>query len=97
MSCVMFFFFKQETDYEMRISDWSSDVCSSDRPDEHRHNPAMFYLCSIRRCTLYLAVACVFGGKSFPAFPQSTRQDAPKRPESTPCTGDAPYAENHKV
>src|SRR3546814_13753237 len=29
MSCT-FFFFKQKTAYEMRISDWSSDVCSSD-------------------------------------------------------------------
>src|SRR3546814_6444176 len=30
-ACVfMFFFFKQKTAYEMRISDWSSDVCSSD-------------------------------------------------------------------
>src|SRR3546814_2417444 len=32
MCCVIviFFFFKQKTAYEMRISDWSSDVCSSD-------------------------------------------------------------------
>src|SRR3546814_2969364 len=30
MSCLWFFFFKQKTAYEMRISDWSSDVCSSD-------------------------------------------------------------------
>src|SRR3546814_8963709 len=30
--CV-FFFFKQKTAYEMRISDWSSDVCSSDLMD----------------------------------------------------------------
>src|SRR3546814_5254011 len=33
MCCVyiwFFFFFKQKTAYEMRISDWSSDVCSSD-------------------------------------------------------------------
>src|SRR3546814_1089081 len=29
---LFFFFFKQETAYEMRISDWSSDVCSSDLP-----------------------------------------------------------------
>src|SRR3546814_15542623 len=29
----MFFFFKQKTAYEMRISDWSSDVCSSDLLD----------------------------------------------------------------
>src|SRR3546814_671897 len=45
----LFFFFKQKTAYEMRISDWSSDVCSSDLPDAvarrrhraaaHRHHP----------------------------------------------------------
>src|SRR3546814_6516709 len=28
--CLCFVFFKQKTAYEMRISDWSSDVCSSD-------------------------------------------------------------------
>src|SRR3546814_2295605 len=31
-SYFVFFFFKQKTAYEMRISDWSSDVCSSDLP-----------------------------------------------------------------
>src|SRR3546814_4169380 len=30
-----FFFFKQKTAYEMRISDWSSDVCSSDLDQDH--------------------------------------------------------------
>src|SRR3546814_15118180 len=30
LKSVLFFFFKQKTAYEMRISDWSSDVCSSD-------------------------------------------------------------------
>src|SRR3546814_18956740 len=30
MCFIFFFFFKQKTAYEMRISDWSSDVCSSD-------------------------------------------------------------------
>src|SRR3546814_2346937 len=33
---VVFFFFKQKTAYEMRISDWSSDVCSSDLCFCHR-------------------------------------------------------------
>src|SRR3546814_13812009 len=36
----IFFFFKQKTAYEMRISDWSSDVCSSDlgqHGDQRRH------------------------------------------------------------
>src|SRR3546814_3586619 len=35
----IFFFFKQKTAYEMRISDWSSDVCSSDLEP-----PAQVYL-----------------------------------------------------
>src|SRR3546814_8113879 len=30
MLIMVFFFFKQKTAYELRISDWSSDVCSSD-------------------------------------------------------------------
>src|SRR3546814_10021217 len=33
----MFFFFKQKTAYEMRISVWGSDVCSSDLEDEKKH------------------------------------------------------------
>src|SRR3546814_4312098 len=34
------FFFKQKTAYEMRISDWSSDVCSSDLRVLHQQLPA---------------------------------------------------------
>src|SRR3546814_7988638 len=30
IACLFFFFFKQKTAYELRMSDWSSDVCSSD-------------------------------------------------------------------
>src|SRR3546814_5944800 len=30
VTLLLFFFFKQKTAYELRISDWSSDVCSSD-------------------------------------------------------------------
>src|SRR3546814_4478784 len=33
---VLIFFFKQKTAYEMRISDWSSDVCSSDLGERWR-------------------------------------------------------------
>src|SRR3546814_9413394 len=36
--CITLFFFKQKTAYEMRISDWSSDVCSSDL-DHRQHHP----------------------------------------------------------
>src|SRR3546814_5755242 len=34
---VIFFFFKQKAAYEMRISDWSSDVCSSDLVARQRY------------------------------------------------------------
>src|SRR3546814_5709881 len=41
----LFFFFRQKTAYEMRISDWSSDVCSSDLQevamDQHRVPPVI--------------------------------------------------------
>src|SRR3546814_5074002 len=42
--CFVFFFFKKKTSYEMRIRDWSSDVCSSDLllthvPPCHRIQP----------------------------------------------------------
>src|SRR3546814_5045516 len=43
--CV-FFFFKQKTAYEMRISDWSSDVCSSDLTmDQRRKSPLRHLVC----------------------------------------------------
>src|SRR3546814_7504482 len=38
IGCI-FFFFKQNTAYEMRISDWSSDVCSSSPEDTNSTNP----------------------------------------------------------
>src|SRR3546814_1679256 len=41
---VVFFFFKQKTAYEMRISDWSSDVCSSDL-----YRPTTIVRCPCRR------------------------------------------------
>src|SRR3546814_8820999 len=37
-----FFCFKQKTAYEMRISDWSSDVCSSDLPDRREEIAGVF-------------------------------------------------------
>src|SRR3546814_10453902 len=36
--CLCFCFFKHKTAYEMRISDWSSDVCSSDLPIGYKRN-----------------------------------------------------------
>src|SRR3546814_1370811 len=56
--CFLFFFFKQKTAYEMRISDWSSDVCSSDLS---------------RRLYLYLPARPSQLAQRFVAFAQSDR------------------------
>src|SRR3546814_6669111 len=45
------FFFKQKTAYEMRISDWSSDVCSSDLPADGRHVQFDDLVANDGRCT----------------------------------------------
>src|SRR3546814_10527078 len=37
---LVFFFFKQKTAYELRISDWSSDVCSSDLTERYLNHVA---------------------------------------------------------
>src|SRR3546814_3385359 len=50
----LFFFFEQKTAYEMRISDWSSDVCSSDLSALSRSPapaPASGRACSAARAT----------------------------------------------
>src|SRR3546814_17819500 len=46
---VLLFFFKQKTAYEMRISDWSSDVCSSDLRTRRRRRGGGFRHCRHHR------------------------------------------------
>src|SRR3546814_10247365 len=52
MFSFFFFFFKQKTAYDMRISDWSSDVCSSDLQDPYNN---------VMRTTIE-AMAAMLGG-----------------------------------
>src|SRR3546814_5109324 len=60
MCCVFFFFFKQKTAYEMRISDWSSDVCSSDLDRE-----LLQTLPGVGRKTANVVMNCAFGAETF--------------------------------
>src|SRR3546814_14392749 len=48
LAMLWFFVFKQKTAYEMRISDWSSDVCSSDLIGEHEKREAEAPQCGDR-------------------------------------------------
>src|SRR3546814_20892361 len=50
VDCDVFFFFKQKTAYDMRISDWSSDVCSSDLAWPRLHFPACPDQPGVARC-----------------------------------------------
>src|SRR3546814_10190803 len=65
----MFFVFKQKTAYEMRISDWSSDVCSSDLAQDIAliRTPTGFAFAPI-------ADGAVMEPKAFNALPQEERQ-----------------------
>src|SRR3546814_5796312 len=74
-----FFFFKQKTAYEMRISDWSSDVCSSDLSDAtqcpvSRHQSMQSSKPLIRLLALWL------GRRSFPTQSDRGRSSSPRRP-----------------
>src|SRR3546814_7231623 len=83
---LLFFFFKQKTAYEMRISDWSSDVCSSDLCAHisptwfTRINPAACF-CSAGVKTSVSSVSDLRGpaGLARPAWtePSSTRTARP--------------------
>src|SRR3546814_12654206 len=56
MLLILFFFFKQTTAYEMRISDWSSDVCSSDLVNSLLSPESMSSSAASRnRCTRFSA------------------------------------------
>src|SRR3546814_6816246 len=57
MLCLFFvFFFKQKTAYEMRTSDWSSDVCSSDLYAYEAYAPDLF-----RRAGLFAGASGLLG------------------------------------
>src|SRR3546814_13849175 len=72
MLYIIFFFFKQKTAYEMRISDWSSDVCSSDLSTAHSRSsgrstaasPAPARSTAVRAWNWRRWPACVSAGRS---------------------------------
>src|SRR3546814_9139560 len=80
---MVFFFFKQKTAYEMRISDWSSDVCSSDLaapavPDigdyaEHQHRQDHRVGRMERRLDARVAVPFVAERHAAPGGPEAPR------------------------
>src|SRR3546814_2517185 len=91
---VFFFFFKQKTEYVMRISDWSSDVCSSDLvvvyiytplPDESRHE-------SDRRRRPPVPMRDLDGRPV--VFPKTAEEWAEPRWVDYACHADAPWLDD---
>src|SRR3546814_20796216 len=85
----VFFFFKQKTAYEMRISDWSSDVCSSDLrgiemvecavvPD-HRRLVRMGFVDAARRAAIDHRLGYLLEMKGVAADRQQVARAAPRR------------------
>src|SRR3546814_2334861 len=75
------FFLKQKTAYEMRISDWSSDVCSSDLPPRAARPDQARSAFATRRCQ-------AAGLRQGPG--REDRQARPRRPVHGPWTATRP-------
>src|SRR3546814_6485399 len=91
--CYIIFFFKQKTAYEMRISDWSSDVCSSDLQSQPESS-LLIRAASIsitaapalpdRSISPITAGCTVLGGCAAKTFPRSGSRQACAQPGVRP-------------
>src|SRR3546814_17543821 len=82
MYLCIFFVFKQKTAYEMRISDWSSDVCSSDLLQRNRqrykfYNDFYSYICKVNN--FVVAYYLIFDDKKI--YDASPNQAIPRSEE----------------
>src|SRR3546814_20616840 len=86
----MFFFFKQKTAYEMRISDWSSDVCSSDlfaRHERRNESPSEIQ----RGSALHPIIAATSTGRPARRSSMVMRLSSdPARPTGAPASSVSP-------
>src|SRR3546814_1582037 len=90
---VFCFFFKQKTAYEMRISDWSSDVCSSDLAKARR-----FAAGGHRRPPLSKVLTMAKGQKKSNRETRKPKAEEPKKPNaSNPSTKAGVRSEERRV
>src|SRR3546814_4594566 len=75
---IHFFFFKQKTAYEMRISDWSSDVCSSDLAKVTNYGNNIRALESVYVRAMALADGLIFANNPAEYAEDNKRFDAVK-------------------
>src|SRR3546814_7521481 len=83
MSFLSFFFFKQKTAYEMRISDWSSDVCSSDLRSRRKNMKNISRHLIIATSIIALAACAKKAPEELPPPPAQTQQPEYTAPPSS--------------
>src|SRR3546814_86689 len=86
---MFFFFVKQKTAYEMRISDWSSDVCSSDL--------TFGSVKRYRRIAEASSKISPFFGPSNSISPPMTNRSETPASSSNPCSPSPPKFPNHSI
>src|SRR3546814_16593976 len=86
--CVVFFF-KQKTAYEMRISDWSSDVCSSDLIRLIRDDPAAFDAGLARRGVAPLSAQILAADADLRALQTDMQAAQARRNDASKAIGQA--------
>src|SRR3546814_7107396 len=86
----VFFLFKQKTAYEMRISDWSSDVCSSDLP-------LSFFRTTESYSRLSTIASTIQGPSPAKAFSRSEERRVGKECVSTCRSRWSPYHSKHNT
>src|SRR3546814_6692119 len=88
----VFFFFKQKTAYEMRISDWSSDVCSSDLSLRGGRFGAFIACSNYPECKFTRKFAQDGGGQD-----EGIAADGPVELGADPDTGEQIRSEERRV
>src|SRR3546814_20944165 len=105
----MFFFFKQKTAYEMRISDWSSDVCSSDlgplaetvAPPAGRlfpcaHEPGRCDLPSMQNPSKDMDAPCFLGDRRTALLPATARLIGACHARASRRATTSPYVKHNR-
>src|SRR3546814_2816699 len=98
MCCLLIFFFQQKTAYEMRISDWSSDVCTSDLLIRSKQRPFRRFVERLAlRCMDHPFLRRLLAAKIRRIDDLDSLGEALGRPRTILCLGNGPSSEDPAI
>src|SRR3546814_7198602 len=98
MCCLLIFFFQQKTAYEMRISDWSSDVCTSDLLIRSKQRPFRRFVERLAlRCMDHPSLRRLLAAKIRRIDDLDSLGEALGRPRTILCLGNGPSSEDPAI